>query len=76
MCWSSLADTIVPPIIIASLQDVGIDAVPRSLADASYFQARSTGDFQIETTHVNCGSVTEPYAELYTMHSKWIRASG
>jgi peptide/nickel transport system substrate-binding protein len=70
------SDTIMTPIIISSLQDVGIDAAPRSLVDASYFQARNVGDFQIETTHVNCGSVTEPFAELYTLHSKWIRPAG
>lgn len=70
------ADTIVTPIIIANLQDVGIDAAARSLTDATYFQARDTADFEIETTHVDCGSVTEPYAELLTLHSKWIRPAG
>jgi peptide/nickel transport system substrate-binding protein len=69
-------EVIVPPIIISSLQDAGIDAVPRSLTTASYYQARQVGDFQIETTHVNCGSVTEPFAELNTLHSKWIRPIG
>ncbi len=69
-------EVIVPPIIIAALQDVGIDAVPRSLTTASYYQARDVADFQIETTHVNCGSVTEPFAELNTLHSKWIRPAG
>ncbi len=70
------ADTNVTPVVIAALQDIGIDAAPRKLVDASYFQARNVGDFQIETTHVNCGSVTEPYAELYTLHSKWIKPAG
>ena len=64
------ADTILTPIIISSLQDVGIDAQPRALADASFFTARGNGDFEIETTHVDCGSVTEPYAELLTLTTR------
>src|SRR5258708_8818890 len=70
------ADTNVTPLVVASLQDIGIDAAPRALVDASYFQARNVADFQIETTHVNCASVTEPYAELNTFHSKWIKPAG
>jgi len=69
-------EVIVPPIVIASLQDVGIDAVARSLTTATYYQARNVADFEIETTHVNCGSVTEPFAELNTLHSKWIKPAG
>jgi len=64
------SDTIVTPIIIASLQDAGINATARPLEDASYFTARNNGDFQIETTHVDCGSVTEPYAELLTLETR------
>src|SRR5258706_9831785 len=70
------ADTNVTPVVIAALQDIGIDAQPRKLLDATFFKARNVGNFQIETTHVNCGSVTEPYAELYTLHSKWIKPAG
>jgi peptide/nickel transport system substrate-binding protein len=66
----------VTTTVVAALQDIGIDAAPRALVDSSYFQARNVGDFQIEATHVNCGSVTEPYAELMTMHSKWIKPAG
>lgn len=69
-------ETIVTPIIVASLQDVGINATARALTTATYYQARNVGDFEIETTHVACGSVTEPYAELQNLHSKWIRPAG
>jgi peptide/nickel transport system substrate-binding protein len=69
-------ETIETPILIASLQDVGIDAAPRSLTTATFYQAQRVSDFEIEATHVNCGSVTEPYAELLTLHSKWIRPTG
>jgi peptide/nickel transport system substrate-binding protein len=68
--------TVQPPLIVAMLQDVGIDAVPRALASAAYFDARNRGDFQIETTHVVCGSVTEPYDELVNLHSRWIQPAG
>jgi len=70
------AETIATPIIISSLQDAGINATPRALVDASYFLARQKRDFDIETTHVNCGSVTEPFSELVTLHSKWIKPDG
>jgi len=67
------ADVILPSILVQDLQDVGIQATPRPLADAAYFNARNTGDFDIETSHVNCGSVVEPYDELNTLNSRWIK---
>jgi len=70
------ANVILAPIVVQDLQDVGIQAVPRALADAAYFQARNTGDFDIETTHVNCGSVVEPYDELNTLNSRWVVPAG
>ncbi len=69
-------ETITTPIIIASLQDAGINAAARSLTSASFYLAHDKGDFEIETTHVNCGSVTEPFSELNTLNSKWIKPAG
>jgi peptide/nickel transport system substrate-binding protein len=65
-------EPILPAIIVSAFQDVGIDAAPRALAGAAYFDARNTGDFEIETHHVACGSVVEPYDELNLLHSRWI----
>jgi peptide/nickel transport system substrate-binding protein len=69
-------EPILPAVIIAALQDVGIDAAARALAGAAYFDARNTADFEIETHHVACGSVVEPYDELNLLHSRWIRPIG
>jgi peptide/nickel transport system substrate-binding protein len=69
-------EPILPAIIIQAFQDVGIDAAPRALAGASYHDARQTGDFEIETHHVACGSVVEPYDELNLLHSRWITPEG
>ena len=69
-------EPILPAIIVQALQDVGIDAAPRALAGASYFDARDTGDFEIETHHVACGSVVEPYDELNLFHSRWVKPVG
>ena len=69
-------DPILPPLIIGALQDVGIDAAPRALADAAYFDARNRGNFDIETAHVACGSVVEPYDELNNLNSRWIKPIG
>ncbi len=65
-------EPILPALVVSAFQDVGIDAAPRALAGAAYFDARSTGDFEIETHHVACGSVVEPYDELNLFHSRWI----
>jgi peptide/nickel transport system substrate-binding protein len=69
-------EPILPAIIIQAFQDVGIDAAPRALAGAAYFDARDTADFDIETHHVACGSVVEPYDELRLLHSRWIKPEG
>jgi len=65
-------EPILPALIVSAFQDVGIDAAPRALAGATYFDARNTGDFEIETHHVACGSVVEPYDELNLLHSRWV----
>jgi peptide/nickel transport system substrate-binding protein len=69
-------EPILPAIIVQALQDVGVDAAPRALAGAAYFDARDTGDFEIETHHVACGSVVEPYDELNLFHSRWVKPIG
>ena len=69
-------EPILPAIIIQAFQDVGIDAAPRALAGAAYFDARDTADFDIETHHVACGSVVEPYDELRLLQSRWIMPEG
>ena len=65
-------EPILPALVVSAFQEVGIDAAPRALAGAAYFDARTTGDFEIETHHVACGSVVEPYDELNLFHSRWI----
>lgn len=69
-------EPILPALVVSAFQDVGIDAAPRALAGATYFDARNTGDFEIETHHVACGSVVEPYDELNLLHSRWVRPIG
>ncbi len=69
-------EPILPALIVSAFQDVGIDAAARALAGAAYFDARDTGDFEIETHHVACGSVVEPYDELNLLHSRWVKPIG
>lgn len=69
-------EPILPALVVSAFQEVGIDAAPRALAGAAYFDARTTGDFEIETHHVACGSVVEPYDELNLFHSRWIMPIG
>lgn len=69
-------EPILPAIVVSAFQDVGIDAAPRALAGAAYFDARATADFEIETHHVACGSVVEPYDELNLLHSRWVKPVG
>lgn len=69
-------EPVLPQVLVAAFQDVGIDAAPRALAGAAYFDARATTDFEIETHHVACGSVVEPYDELNLLHSRWVQPLG
>jgi peptide/nickel transport system substrate-binding protein len=69
-------EPVLPAVVVAAFQEVGIDAAPRALAGAAYFDARDTGDFEIETHHVACGSVVEPYDELNNLHSRWVKPIG
>jgi peptide/nickel transport system substrate-binding protein len=69
-------EPILPALVVSAFQEVGIDAAARALAGAAYFDARTTGDFEIETHHVACGSVVEPYDELNLFHSRWIMPIG
>src|SRR5262249_46055327 len=69
-------EVVLTPIIIQDMQDVGIQVVPHPLATAAYYQTRDNGEFDWETTHVNCGSVVEPYDELNTMNSRWVVPEG
>jgi peptide/nickel transport system substrate-binding protein len=70
------AATVMPALLVTMLNAVGIDAAPKGLAHAPYYDNRSRGDFEIETTHVACGSVVEPYGELDNLHSRWIKPVG
>ncbi len=69
-------EPILPQVLVSAFQDVGIDAAPRALAGATYHDARLTADFQIETHHVACGSVVEPFDELNLFHSRWVKPIG
>src|SRR5262249_35680310 len=66
----------IPPLVIAFLKAVGIDAAPKALTTATYYQVRNTGDFQMETTPVACGSTGDPYGDVVNLHSRWIRPKG
>lgn len=63
-------------LLVAYFKAIGIDTAPQGLADTQYFDKRSRADFEIETTHVACGSVVDPYAELNLFHSRWILPAG
>lgn len=63
-------------LLVANLKAVGIDAAPQALAETQYFDRRNRADFEMETTHVACGSVVDPFAEMNLFHSQWIRPKG
>jgi peptide/nickel transport system substrate-binding protein len=66
----------MPPLIVAFLKGVGIDAAPKALANAQYSDLRNRGDFQMETTHVACGSTVDPFGDVNNLHSRWIQPRG
>lgn len=64
------------PLLLTFLKGIGIDAAPQALADTQFFDLRNRANFELETTHVACGSVVDPFAELNLFHSQWIRPRG
>ncbi len=66
----------MPPLLVAMMRAVGIDAVPRPLTTAQYYDVRNRRDFQVEATHVACGSTVDPFGELNNLHSRWIKPKG
>jgi peptide/nickel transport system substrate-binding protein len=69
-------EVIITPLVVSYLRAVGIDAAPKALANAPYYDKRAVADFEIETTHVLCGSVAEPFGLLDQFHSRWIKPAG
>ena len=63
-------------LIVSFFKGVGIDTTPQGLADTQYFDKRNRADYEIETTHVACGSVVDPFAEVNLFHSQWILPKG
>lgn len=63
-------------ILVSNLKAIGIDVAPQALADTQYFDLRNRAQYEIETSHVACGSVVDPFAELNLFHSRWIRPVG
>jgi peptide/nickel transport system substrate-binding protein len=63
-------------LIVNFLKAVGIGATLQPLAEPQYFDRRSRAQFEIETTHVACGSVVSPYGECANLLSDWIRPIG
>jgi peptide/nickel transport system substrate-binding protein len=63
-------------LITSFFKGIGIDATPQGLADTQYFDKRNRADYEIETTHVACGSVVDPFAEVNLFHSQWIMPKG
>jgi peptide/nickel transport system substrate-binding protein len=70
------ANEVDPPLLVSYLKEAGIDAVPKGLANAQYHDNRRRGQFGMEATHVLCGSVADPFAELNQFHSRWIEPEG
>jgi peptide/nickel transport system substrate-binding protein len=64
------------PLLITFMKAIGIDVAPQALADTQYADLRNRANFEMETTHVACGSVVDPFAELNLFHSQWIRPKG
>lgn len=63
-------------VIVSNLKAIGIDVAPQALASTQYFDLRNRAQFEIETSHVACGSVVDPFAEVNLFHSRWIKPAG
>jgi peptide/nickel transport system substrate-binding protein len=66
----------MPPLLVAQLRAVGIDAVAKPLTTSQYYDVRNRRQFAMETTHVACGSTVDPFAEVNNLHSQWTKPVG
>jgi peptide/nickel transport system substrate-binding protein len=59
----------VAQVLVEQLQAVGIDASTRNVAEGTWIEDYSLGNFEAQVTHSTCGSVNEPWASLNTLNA-------
>jgi peptide/nickel transport system substrate-binding protein len=72
---TSQQGTSLPPVLTSQLQRAGFDAVFKASQDSAYFDALSTGDFQVAVA-TECGSLYDPWQTLVHVHSKFAPPPG
>lgn len=65
----------IAPVLARQLQQGGIDTVFRTLQDAAYFDAQTSGNFAA-ASFVHCGSLYDPWQTLEHFHSKYAPPPG
>jgi peptide/nickel transport system substrate-binding protein len=57
-------------------KQVGVDVNMKLVSNAVYHETVAMSQFQADSGWSYCGSVTDPFAHLDTLHSRWIKPVG
>lgn len=71
----TLGGNAIAPIITEQLKRAGYNATFQVLADATYYEAIGTGNFETALV-LHCGSVYDPYQTLQYFHGKLVPDEG
>jgi len=66
----------VAQVIVEELQAIGIDASTRNVAEGTWIDDYSLGNFEAQVTSSTCGSVVEPWRSLDTLSDKYLLPIG
>jgi peptide/nickel transport system substrate-binding protein len=62
----------VAQVVVEQLQAIGIDASTRNVAEGTWIDDYSLGNFEAQITSSTCGSVVEPWRSLDTLSDKYL----
>jgi peptide/nickel transport system substrate-binding protein len=66
----------VAQVIVEELQAIGVDASTRNVAEGTWIDDYSLGNFEAQVTSSTCGSVVEPWKSLDTLSNKHLLPIG
>jgi peptide/nickel transport system substrate-binding protein len=61
----------VAQVVVEELQAIGINASTRNVAEGTWIDDYSLGNFEAQITSSTCGSVVEPWKSLNTLNQKY-----
>ena len=66
----------IAQVVVEQLQEIGIDASARNVADTTWQENFQLGEFEARGGWQTCGSVNEPWFSLDTLSNRWVKPVG